>query len=216
MKLRSAARRLSVTIPFFTVAALVLGSLEDPAIPVFNQSVDGSPLVLIVTTEALHQPFHALETWNQARGCPVKVVTLLELGKGSMVDTELDLVAACRALGATGLLLGGTPALIPLFPESFRIQTGNTRGAETPQILPVPRREGPPFLDGVPMGRAPVADLDEAWAFVEACRTSGRTLDHLIGNGSDLDVALALPSHQGLNFTTLPLASLSYATSPTD
>lgn len=216
MKLQSVGRRLAVTVPFFIIAALVLGFLGDPVIPERSRPADASPLVLIVTTEAFHQPFHALETWNQARGCPVKVVTIEGLEKGSRTDTEVDLAEACRELGATGLLLGGTSALIPLFPSSFRIQTGSAKESRAPEILPVPPGHEQPFLKEVPVGRAPVADLAEAWAFVEACRTSGQTLDYLIGGGGVKDVALALPSREVLPLTMLPAASLSYPKSPPD
>lgn len=176
MSIRSVARRLAVTIPFFSLAAVVLGLLGNPAIPE-TPFVDASPsLVLIVTTESLDPAFRALGAWNQVQGCPADIVSIPP-GFDHRA-TASRLAALCRQRQATGLLLGGNSELVPFLMEPGSVQPPSAPGGG-PRILPVPALlAGLP--QGVAVGRAPVGDLDEAWAFVNACRTSGRTLDQLI------------------------------------
>ena len=179
MNVRSALRRLAVTVPFFLVALTIMrvvaGPLDAPLPP-------SSPLVLIVTTERLHPPFRALELWNGTQGCRARLVTIDD---PSDADLASRLCALCRDEGATDLLLGGDERLIPLlFSGNGSASRASTIGAGpacedgTPRVFTVlGRGDIPP---GVRVSRAPVHDLGEAWAFVEACRTSGQTLDRLL------------------------------------
>jgi hypothetical protein len=172
MKARSALRRLAVTIPFFLVATAIMRVVAGPLDAPLPSS---SPLVLIVTTERLHPPFRALELWNGTQGCRARLVTLEERGEGDLLSRLGDL---CRDEGATDLLLGGDERLIPLLARAGARGAGPACEDGTPRVFPVSARgEIPP---SVRVSRAPVHDLGEAWAFVEACRTSGQTLDRLL------------------------------------
>ena len=133
------------------------------------------PVVLIVTTERLHSPFRALELWNGSQGCQARLVTLGDPG-GS--DLAVRLGELCRDQGATDLLLGGDERLIPLLARADGGRGGPAYADGTPRVFTVPARGMVPA--GVRVSRAPVRDLGEAWAFVEACRTSGQTLDRLL------------------------------------
>ena len=172
MKLRSALRRLAVTVPFFFVAStimrMVAGPLDAPLPP-------ASPLVLIVTTEHLHSPFRALELWNGTQGCRARLVTLDD---PSEMDVVSRLSGLCREEGATDLLLGGDERLIPLLARAGARGAGPACADGTPRVFSVSARGDLPA--GIRVTRAPVHDLGEAWAFVEACRTSGQTLDRLL------------------------------------
>jgi len=161
-----------VTVPFFLVATaimrMVAGPLDAPLPP-------SSPLVLIVTTERLHPQFRALELWNGTQGCRARLVTLDD-------PSETDLVARlgelCRDEGATNLLLGGDERLIPLLARAGVNGAGPACEDGAPRVFSVSARGDIPPT--VRVSRAPVHDLGEAWAFVEACRTSGQTLDRLL------------------------------------
>src|SRR5262245_37824045 len=172
MKLRSALRRLAVTLPFFVLAAgimrVVAGPLDAPLPP-------SSPLVLIVTTEPLHPPFRALELWNGTQGCRARLVTLDD---PSEINLAARLGEICRDEGATELLLGGDERLIPLLARGGARGAGPACEDGNPRVFSVSTRDGLPV--GVRVTRAPVHDLSEAWAFVEACRTNGQTLDRLL------------------------------------
>jgi len=185
MKLRSALRRLAVTAPFFLTAAAVLRIVAAPLDVSPERSV---PLVLIVTTERLHPAFRALELWNETQGCRARVVTLR--GSDFQGTVAPRLAALCREAGATGVLLGGAEDLVPLLGGARTSSYLLLPEGKAPRVVaePVPAPQSMPR--GVLVGRAPVRDLEEAWAFVEACRTSGRTLDQLIaapvaGRGAD-------------------------------
>jgi hypothetical protein len=186
MSIRSVARRLAVTLPFFSLAAVVLGLLSNPVIPDSSLADSPSSLILIVTTESLHPAFRALEMWNRVQGCPSDIVSF-EPGsdRHAMVSR---LAALCRERRATGLLLGGNTELVPLLlgPGGHLPPAAPGSG---PRILPVP---APRALmpEGMTVGRAPVGDLAEAWAFVNACRTSGRTLDQLMSASASVAVLL--------------------------
>ena len=134
-----------------------------------------SPLVLIVTTERLHPPFRALELWNGTQGCRARLVTLDD---ASEIDLVSQLSELCRDEGATELLLGGDERLIPLLARGSARSGGPACEDGTPRVFSVSARGNLPV--GVRVTRAPVHDLGEAWAFVEACRTSGQTLDRLL------------------------------------
>jgi hypothetical protein len=163
-------------LPFFSLAAVVLGLLGNPVVPE-TAFVDAPPsLVLIVTAESLDPAFRALGAWNQIQGCPSDIVSIPP-GSDHRA-TASRLIALCRERRATGLLLGGNSELVPFLMEPGGIMPPSAPGGG-PRILPVPAlRTGLP--EGMAVGRAPVGDLAEAWAFVNACRTSGRTLDQLI------------------------------------
>jgi hypothetical protein len=178
---RSALRRLAVTLPFFTLAGIVLTLFGRP-----REAVVSQPVVLIVTSPALHPAFDALETWNDAHGCPARVVTL---GTG---DDErswaAQLVERFPGYRIRGLLLGGDEAQVPAaagVPGDGALTPRS--GASVPTVVPVPLVAREPELHGVPVLRAPVRDLPEAWAFFESCRASGRTLDRILAG----DVASA-------------------------
>jgi len=185
MKIRSVLRRLAVTVPFFVVAAaimrMVAGPLDAPLPP-------SSPMVLIVTTERLHPPFRALELWNGTQGCRARLVTL----DGS---SETDLVARlselCRDEGATDLLIGGDERLIPLLARAGTRGAGPACEDGTPRVFTVSTRGDIP--PQVRVSRAPVHDLGDAWEFVEACRTSGQTLDRLLAEPVALHTSPAEP-----------------------
>jgi hypothetical protein len=173
MNVRSALRRLAVTLPFFLVATAIMRVI---ALPLDVSERTPRPLVLIVTTEHLHPPFRALEQWNGTQGCRTRLVTLAD-HPGTNVVSQLG--ALCREEGATGLLLGGDEQLIPLLAPFDRAGPAPGYAGGTPRVFPVPAGEAA-IPSGVRVSRAPVRDLGEAWAFVEACRTSGRTLDRLL------------------------------------
>jgi len=172
MNVRSALRRLAVTLPFFVVAAAIMRVVASPLDASLPPS---SPLVLIVTTERLHPPFRALELWNGTQGCRTRLVTL---DNPSETDLVSRLSALCREEGATDLLLGGDERLVPLLARAGAIGAGPACEDGTPRVFTVSGRGDIP--PGVRVSRAPVHDVGEAWAFVEACRTSGQTLDRLL------------------------------------
>jgi len=173
MKVRSALRRLAVTVPFFLVALAIMrvaaGPLDAPLSP------SSSPLVLIVTTERLHPPFRALELWNGTQGCRARLVTLDDPSETDILSRLSEL---CRDEGATDLLLGGDERLIPLLARAGVGGAGPACEDGTPRVFTVSTRGDIP--PSVRVSRAPVHDVGEAWAFVEACRTSGQTLDRLL------------------------------------
>jgi hypothetical protein len=175
MKVRSALRRLAVTAPFFLTAIAVLRMVAGP---LDVASEHAAPLVLIVTTERLHPAFRALELWNETQGCRARVVTL----RGQYFDGTVTprLAALCREEGATGVLLGGAEDLVPLLGGTRTSSYLSLPEGKAPRVVAVPMPAPQSMPTGILVGRAPVRDLEEAWAFVEACRTSGRTLDQLI------------------------------------
>jgi hypothetical protein len=193
MKLRSALRRLAVTLPFFAVAAVIMGLFSDPLSP-GRPNPDGlSPLILIVTTESLHPAFKALDDWNRAHGCSSRLITL----DGKRIPkSESGLMtrigALCREQGVTGLLLGGDRRHVPLMHGRGRGQFNPETKTGMPQVVPIPTPPGVVMPAGLVVGRAPVRSLEEAWTFVNACRESGQTLDILIEGGRSLDVAEAV------------------------
>jgi hypothetical protein len=169
-------RRVAVTLPFFSTAAVVLGFFSNPTVPPVAEVAPGSSLILIATTEPLGPAFHALESWNDFHGCASEMITLDD-SYGDAKQTETRLAELCRQKGATGLLLGGHAELLPVMPESGRIlQPSSIPAAGILTRIPISSDSG---LWGLTVGRAPVRDLAEAWDFVNACRLSGRTLDEL-------------------------------------
>ncbi|HET9233966.1 MAG TPA: hypothetical protein VFP10_07500 [Candidatus Eisenbacteria bacterium] len=172
MMLRSALRRLAVTVPFFLVATAIMRVIAGPLDISGPRSV---PVVLIVTTERLHSPFRALELWNGSQGCQARLVTLGD-PRGANLAERLS--GLCRDQGATDLLLGGDEELIPLLARADEGVGGPAYKDGAPRVFTVPARGVVPA--GVRVSRAPVRDVGEAWAFVEACRTSGQTLDRLL------------------------------------
>jgi hypothetical protein len=172
--LRSALRRLAVTVPFFTLAGIVLtlfGHPRDAGVP--------QPVVVIVTSPALHPAFDALENWNDAHGCPARVVTV---GVGAEESSwSAGLTAQLPGYRIRGLLLGGDEAQVPGTPGDAVESSPPALGGETvPTVVPVPLTGREPAFRGVPVLRAPVRNLPEAWAFFESCRASGRTLDRIL------------------------------------
>lgn len=172
MKLRSALRRLAVTVPFFLVATAIMRVIAGPLDISGPRTV---PVVLIVTTERLQSPFRALELWNGSQGCQARLVTL---GDPRGLNLAERLNGLCRDQGATDLLLGGDEELIPLLARADEELGGPAYKDGTPRVFTVPARGVVPA--GVRVSRAPVRNVGEAWAFVEACRTSGQTLDRLL------------------------------------
>jgi hypothetical protein len=206
MRLRSVARRLAVTLPFFAVSAVVLGFFSNPTVPGSADLDDPSSLVLIVTTESLHPAFRALEIWSQAHGCPSDVVAL---GSGFEARAGVFYLASlCRERRATSLLLGGDSHILPMMSGAAgeRVAPGSTGG---PRILLVPTPRKGVIPEGVAVGRAPVKDLAEAWDFVNAVRTSGLNLDQLIVATSDVAARLREETRPagGGSSVTVPLYS---------
>ena len=194
MKVRSALRRLAVTVPFFLVAAAIMrvaaGPLDAPLSP------SASPLVLIVTTERLHSPFRALELWNGTQGCRARLVTLDD---PSQTNLATRLSTLCRDEGATDILLGGDERLMPLLARAGAGGAGPACEDGTPRVFTVAAHGSIP--SSVRVSRAPVHDVGEAWAFVEACRTSGQTLDRLLAE----PVAVNNPTADPVAGVFLPL-----------
>lgn len=177
MRIRSVLRRAGVTLPFFSTAAVVLGFFSNPAAPPVVEHASNPSLILIATTKSLGPAFHALESWNDSRGCAAELITLDESFFENAGRAESRLASLCREKGATGLLLGGHTELLPVMPESDRIvQPSSTPMGKALTRIPIAADSG---LWGLTVGRAPVRDLTEAWEFVNACRLSGRTLDEL-------------------------------------
>jgi hypothetical protein len=177
MSIASVARRLAVTVPFFSLAAVVLGLLSNPAVPRSSLVDSPPPLILIVTPESLNPAFLALGAWNQGQGGR-SVIVPFEPGSDRR-EMLYHLASLCRKEQATGLLLGGNAKLVPLLPDHAGHHSPVLPGSG-PRILPVPTPRAGLMPKGLAVGRAPVGDLAEAWAFVNACRTSGRTLNQLM------------------------------------
>ena len=59
-------------------------------------------------------------------------------------------------------------------------------------MVPIPTPRVSPMPPDLALGRIPVRNLDEAWAFVEACRESGETLDRLFAETMAQDMAVVL------------------------
>ena len=188
MRVRSAFRRLGLTIPFFLAAALVLLYFSAPVVPVPAPVSGAESSFLIVTTEGLRPAFEAFEDWNKAQGCRVSLVSLPEGEAPRRVEGMVAYLGAlCALRGDTGLVLGGDHRLVPFLdrddvPVSEASVPVSFASVATPRLVPVPPTPGSFLPEGLRVGRAPVRDLDEAWAFVEACRASGRTLDWLLAS----------------------------------
>jgi hypothetical protein len=191
MNVGSALGRLAVTVPFLFLATALLGFFAAPLVPADDgRGITTSTGVLIVTIDPLRAPFEALDDWNRQQGCSSYVVTLT--GQGRLVPHESQLLYLgnlCSRYRVQTVLLGGNPSLVPLLgPE----EADPARGASTEsrpevELLPAPSRW--PENEGLRLGRAPVGNLEEAWAFVNACRSQGLTLDQLLEEGGSLDVA---------------------------
>ncbi len=188
MQVGPVLRRLGVTIPFFGVAAAVLGLMTRPVVPT-SAPVPRASTFLIITTENLSPAFRALDGWNRSRGCPTHVVSLADTTGGREAgDAVAWLGSFCALRGTSGLLLGGDENLVPFLPGRTAHVTRPPRVGEPIQrpnliAVPCPRGEGIP--PGLRVGRAPVTTLSEAWRFVDACRASGRTLDRLLDSPSE-------------------------------
>lgn len=176
MSIRSVISRLAVTLPFFALAALLLGGFADPVPPQPLANVDGAP-ILIVTTSELRPAFTALESWNRRQGCETVV---LELDRRvTRLDDQMGyLGAVCARRGIRALLIGGNDALMPVRRDFGEIEPASTKPSL--RLLPLDPILGTPLPHGIRLGRVPVATLSEAWEFVEACQSSGETLDRLV------------------------------------
>jgi hypothetical protein len=187
MKVGPALRRLGATVPFFALAAVVLGLMTRPVVPP-SPPPERASTFLIVTTENLSPAFRALDGWNRSQGCATRVVSLADTTGGEEAgDAVAWLGSFCALRGASGLLLGGDENLVPFLPEppvpgAHSAPTPAPRFAPGLITIPCPPGEGLP--PGLRVGRAPVRTLREAWAFVEACRANGRTVDRLLDPGT--------------------------------
>jgi hypothetical protein len=179
MIVKSASRRLAVTLPFFTLAAVLLGFFGRTTAPPRGLDPHGSPLVLIVTTSSLRPAFEALQAWSDEEGCPTLMVALDRDSAGGWMA---QLGPICTQRGVTGLLLGGNRQLIPALsgPERSRAAPRSDPEEKAPRLIAVPTPSDGTMPQGMRVGRAVVDDLPQAWAFVEACRGSGRTLAELL------------------------------------
>jgi hypothetical protein len=186
MRVRSALRRFGLTIPFLVMATLVLVYFSAPVINGPAPVSGAGSSFLIVTTEALRPAFEAYEVWNQEQGCPVTLVSLPEGDSPKRVESMVTYLGAlCALRGSTGLVLGGDRQLVPFLewedlPPADSALPISLASMEPPRLVPIPPSPGGFLPEGLRVGRAPVRDLDEAWAFVEACRASGRTLESLL------------------------------------
>ncbi len=190
--LRSALRRLAITLPFFGTAMVVLAVFGKPTSSLSPET--DSALILIVTNEALNPAFEELESWNRSQGCRSALLTL-DMGPRNEQRFVEELGALCRERGVTGVLLGGNRHQLPLMSGSGRGQSFPGPDAEgIPHMVPIPMPRLSPMPPDLALGRVPVGNLDEAWAFVEACRESGETLDRLFGYTMTQDMATVLPA----------------------
>jgi len=173
-----------MAVPFLLLSALVLGLWSEPRglLPTANESTHS--LVLILTTSELRPAFESLQSWNEARGCRT---VLIPLGSEEARDHPEWILASvatvCSRAGVTGLLLGADRSLLPLpdRPGSpFPSLVPSAWGAEPSSFALLPRTPSRGLPSGLPVGRAEVESLDEAWAFVESCRGTGQTLDVLL------------------------------------
>jgi hypothetical protein len=184
MNLRSALGRLAVTVPFFGTAAAVLTMFGQP-MPV-PPGAD-SALILIVTNETLNPAFEELESWNRSQGCRSELL-ILDPGPTNEQEFVQELGVFCRERGVTGVLLGGNRRQIPLMSDSV---PGPDAGG-IHHVVPIPTPRVSPMPPDLALGRIPVRNLDEAWAFVAACRESGETLDQIFADTMNQDMAVAL------------------------
>lgn len=192
MMLRSALRRLAITLPFFGTAVVVLALFGKPTSSISLKA--DSALILIVTNEALNPAFEELESWNRSQGCRSALLTL-DMGARNEQRFVEELGAMCRERGVTGVLLGGNRHQLPLMSGSGRGQLSPGPDAQgIPHVVPIPMPRVSPMPPDLVLGRVSVGNLDEAWAFVEACRESGKTLDRLFGYPRTQDMATVLPA----------------------
>ncbi len=202
MKVGPVLRRAGVTIPFFGLAAAVLGLMTRPVVPT-SVPVPRASTFLIVTTENLSPAFRALDGWNRSRGCATHVVSLADTTGGREAgDAVAWLGSFCALRGTSGLLLGGDEALVPFLPDRAARAARFPRVGEPipwPDLIAVPCPPGEGIPPGLRVGRAPVTTLSEAWRFVEACRASGRTLDRLLDSSSE--ATADLPGGGGFGFS---------------
>jgi len=174
-----AARRLAVTLPFFAVSLVVLARFSGPQADAYAPIAAASEqAVLIVTARPLAPAFEALVDWNRGQGCPTYVVSLERVGVPDPSEGELSYLSTfCALRGVSRILLGGDARIVAdggdLDPLHYRPPSG-------PWVIPVSPGAARSLPDGFRMGRAPVRTLGEAWDFVAACRTSGKTLDVLL------------------------------------
>jgi len=182
--LKSASRRIAMAMPFLLLSAVVLGLWGTPRLPASDPALGDPPLVIILTTKSLSPAFRALETWNEAQGCRIMLVTVRDEEAREHPERVL---ASLREVslrgGVTGLLLGADHRLLPLPSRS---------GIPVPTLVPSAWAEEAPLLaplvgapdvnlpSGLSAGRAEVRSLPEAWAFVEFCQRTGETLDVLL------------------------------------
>ncbi len=203
MRVRSALRRFGLTIPFLIVAVLVLAYFSAPVVKGPGPVTGGESSFLIVTTETLRPAFEAFEVWNREQGCPVTLVSLPEGGSPKRVETMVAYLGAlCALRGSTGLVLGGDRQLVP-FLEKEHVPAVESAArlsfasVAAPRLVPVPPSPGGFLPEGLRVSRAPVRDLDEAWAFVEACRASGRTLETLLATETIHSFTAVADTHPG-------------------
>lgn len=204
MRLVSAARRLAVTVPFFATATVLLAFFSHPeGVPVPGHAAAGGG-ILIVTTSDLDPAFRALESWNEQHGCAADVVTLPRRRTLDAAGLAATLSVLSRERGVSAILLGGDRRQLPVSPADSRVP-GLVAGATNLHIEPVPTPEAMALPSHLWMARAPVATLPEAWAFVDACRRNGKTLDQLIRGGGALAV---LPGELPRPAAALPAVAL--------
>lgn len=187
MRMRSLARRSGVPIPFLAVAFLVLTRFSGPAATVPHRTASRLAPFVIVTTPNLRPAFEALETWNEEQGCRVAVVSL---PSDATPEHAEDLVAymgaICSLRGTVGLVLGGDRRTVPGLAGTVETapvalyENLLSLAAFPPRWSPIPVPPAPMFPSGLRVGRVPVETPSEAWAFVDACRASGLTLDLLL------------------------------------
>jgi hypothetical protein len=187
----SAARRALAVLPFFLLAGVVLGRSGPAALP---PEAERRPLVdspvIIATSTSLRPAFAALEEWNRKQGCASYLLLVDDGAMSASPEGQIAYVGAlCARWGMAGILLGGDARHVPAsFPDGVAGQ--GAPGSPLTWIRFVPGPEAPgPTGETVPVRRVVVRDLDEAWAFVDACRAHGQTLDEIVGGGISDPVA---------------------------
>jgi hypothetical protein len=182
--LRSATPRAFAVLSLLLFSALVLALAGHPVVPPPGPfEAQGSPVV-VATTPPLLPAFEALEEWNRQEGCPSYLLLVDEGAMSVSPEEQIAYVSTlCARWGMAGILLGGDARHVPAWvPDGVAGEGAPGSPLTWIRFVPSPAVPGT-ISDGVPVRRAMVRNLEEAWAFVEACRRHGQTLDELVTGG---------------------------------
>jgi hypothetical protein len=188
--LRAAAPRALAVLPFFLLAALVLSLSGRSVAPPGGRDLASTSPVVIATTRPLAPAFAALEEWNRKQGCPSYLLLVDDRAMSASPEEQIAYVSTlCARWGMAGILLGGDARHVPArAPDGVAGQGAPGSPLTWIRFVPSPAATGP-LSEGLPVRRVMVRNLDEAWAFVEACRVHGQTLDEIVAGGISDPVA---------------------------